>query len=52
MGYHQLGVKLEPEKIADIVAFLGALTGEIDPAYIAKPILPEDGPSTPRPAAN
>jgi len=44
MGYHQVGVTLEPAQIADIVAFLGALTGEVDAAYIAKPTLPESGP--------
>ena len=49
MGYHQVGVTLEPAQIADIVAFLGALTGEIDPVYTAKPTLPESGPSTPAP---
>ncbi len=27
MGYHQVGLTLEPAQIADIVAFLGALTG-------------------------
>lgn len=49
MGYHQVGVTLEPAQIADIVAFLGALTGEVDAAYIAKPALPESGPTTPAP---
>jgi cytochrome c peroxidase len=49
MGYHQIGLTLEPAQIADIVAFLGALTGEVDAAYIAKPTLPENGPTTPKP---
>lgn len=49
MGYHQIGLTLEPAQIADIVAFLGALTGEVDAAYIAKPTLPESGPNTPKP---
>ncbi len=49
MGYHQVGLTLEPAQIADIVAFLGALTGELDAAYIAKPALPESGPNTPKP---
>jgi cytochrome c peroxidase len=49
MGYHQIGLTLEPAQIADIVAFLGALTGEVDAAYIAKPTLPENGPNTPKP---
>jgi cytochrome c peroxidase len=49
MGYHQIGLTLEPAQISDIVAFLGALTGEVDAAYIAKPTLPENGPNTPKP---
>jgi cytochrome c peroxidase len=49
MGYHQIGLTLEPAQIADLVAFLGALTGEADAAYIAKPELPESGPNTPKP---
>lgn len=52
MGYHQLGVTLEPGQIEDLVAFLGALTGEIDPVYIARPTLPESGPETPKPGAS
>lgn len=49
MGYHQLGVELTSDQISDIVAFLGALTGEVDAAYIARPTLPESGPQTPKP---
>ncbi|MBK7952134.1 MAG: cytochrome-c peroxidase [Deltaproteobacteria bacterium] len=49
MGYHQVGLTLEPAQIADLVAFLGALTGEVDAAYVAKPTLPESGPNTPKP---
>jgi len=49
MGYHQLGQELTDAQIADIVAFLGALTGEIDAEYVAKPALPADGPDTPAP---
>lgn len=49
MAYHQLGKELEPEKLAQIVVFLEALTGEPDPAYIAMPELPESGPDTPAP---
>ena len=49
MGYHQVGLTLEPAQIEDLVAFLGALTGEVDAAYIAKPVLPESGPATPKP---
>ncbi|MEZ4332494.1 MAG: cytochrome-c peroxidase [Myxococcota bacterium] len=49
MGHHQLGVELSAERIADIVAFLGALTGEVDATYVARPVLPESGPDTPKP---
>jgi len=49
MGYHQIGLKLEDEQVAQIVTFLGSLTGEPDAEYIAKPELPESGPDTPAP---
>jgi cytochrome c peroxidase len=49
MGYHQIGVKLEDGQIADIVAFLGSLTGVPDAKYIAEPTLPKSGPDTPAP---
>jgi cytochrome c peroxidase len=49
MGYHQIGVKLDDARVADLVAFLGALTGEIDADYVAPPALPESGPDTPAP---
>jgi cytochrome c peroxidase len=49
MGYHQIGLKLDDGQIADIVAFLGALTGEVDADYVARPTLPESGPETPAP---
>jgi cytochrome c peroxidase len=49
MGYHQVGITLEPAQIADLVAFLGALTGEVDADYVAMPALPESGPETPKP---
>lgn len=49
MASHQLGKSLKPEEVADIKAFLGSLTGEIDAARIAKPTLPESGPKTPKP---
>ena len=52
MGYHQTGIMLEVGQIADIVAFLGSLTGELDHEYIAMPILPESGPNTPAPDPN
>jgi cytochrome c peroxidase len=49
MAWHQLGVSLSDEQIADLVAFLGSLTGEVDAAYTAKPELPASGPDTPKP---
>lgn len=49
MGKHQLGKELKPEEVSSIVTFLKALTGEADPSYIAKPTLPESGPTTPKP---
>lgn len=49
MGYHQVGIVLSDAQINDIVAFLGALTGEIDAKYVAKPTLPASGPNTPAP---
>lgn len=51
MAKHQLGKELSDEDTASIVAFLGALTGEIDQAYVAKPKLPDGGPDTPGPSA-
>jgi cytochrome c peroxidase len=49
MGHHQLGIELRDAQVADILAFLNALTGEPDPAHIAKPELPPSGPDTPAP---
>jgi cytochrome c peroxidase len=40
MAKHQLGKDLKPEEVTSIVAFLKALTGEVDRAYVAKPTLP------------
>ena len=37
MAWHQLGRELDAATITDIAAFLGALTGEVDAAYIAEP---------------
>jgi cytochrome c peroxidase len=50
MGKHQLGKDLKPDEVASIVTFLKALTGEVDASYVAKPTLPESGPTTPKPA--
>lgn len=41
--------KLDDDERAAIKAFLSTLDGTIDPAYIAKPELPESGPTTPKP---
>ncbi len=49
MGYHQLGQELDDEQVAGILVFLASLTGEVDEAYVAKPVLPESGPNTPAP---
>lgn len=49
MADHQLGIPVTNEQVISIIAFLNALTGEVDPAYIAKPVLPESSESTPVP---
>lgn len=49
MGWHQLGLELSDQKIAEIVTFLDALTGRVDADYVAKPELPASGPDTPPP---
>lgn len=51
MGHHQLGRELRDAQVGEIVAFLNALTGEIDPDRVAKPELPASGPETPGPEA-
>lgn len=48
MAWHQLGVKLKDDEVKSIVTFLKSLTGEIPAAYIKKPDLPPDGPTTPK----
>lgn len=48
MAEHQLGTKLTPAQIKDIVVFLGALTGTVPADYIAKPKLPASTASTPK----
>lgn len=52
MGYNQLGLKLDETQVADIVAFLGSLSGKVDPDYVARPPLPASGPDTPPPDPN
>ena len=49
MAHLQLGRELTEEAVADIVAFLSALTGEPDPELVEMPVLPESGPTTPPP---
>jgi cytochrome c peroxidase len=44
MGKHQLGLELSDAEVSSIVAWLGALTGELPKEYIATPKLP-DGPA-------
>ncbi len=49
MAEYQLGRTLTDDEIADIVAFMNALTGEVPTEYIALPELPVNGPDTPGP---
>jgi cytochrome c peroxidase len=49
MAFHQLGKELTPDVIKQIVGFLDTTTGEIPMDKIAKPTLPENGPTTPGP---
>jgi cytochrome c peroxidase len=49
MAWHQLGQELKDQDVAQLVAFLKALTGEVPAEYIAKPELPPSGPTTPKP---
>jgi len=46
MGKHQLGLELSDTEVTSIVAWLGALTGELPRAYIAEPVLPGKGAPT------
>jgi cytochrome c peroxidase len=47
----QMG-RLQQEQIADMVAFLKTLTGDLPMDYIAQPELPASGPKTPKPDPN
>ena len=49
MGWHQLGRELAGAEVADLVAFLGSLTGEVDRDYVAEPELPPSSAETPAP---
>lgn len=46
MGETQLGVTLTKEENAEIVAFLGSLTGDLKPDARKLPVLPANGPDT------
>jgi cytochrome c peroxidase len=48
MAEYQLGKTLTDEQTAQIVDFLKALTGKIDPEYIKPPVLPESTAATPK----
>ena len=52
MAEYQLGKTLTDAEVADVVAFLNALTGEVPTDYIAVPEFPENGPDTPGPYEN
>lgn len=49
MGRHQLGLDLSEAEVESIVTWLGALTGELPKAYIARPQLPESPASAKEP---
>jgi cytochrome c peroxidase len=49
MGKHQLGLELSDAEVTAIVAWLGALTGELPKEYIAPPSLPGLAASKPEP---
>jgi cytochrome c peroxidase len=42
MGHHQLGVELSNADVNAIAAWMRALSGDVDPAYIAVPDLPPE----------
>lgn len=53
MAEHQTARgKLSEQEVGDIVAFLGALKGDLPLELIAPPTLPESGPNTPPPDAS
>ena len=43
MAHHQLGLELSNQEVDAIAAWMRALTGDIDPDYIAVPDLPPEG---------
>ncbi|MDA8633037.1 c-type cytochrome [Verrucomicrobiales bacterium] len=48
MAEYQQGQVLTDGETTKIIAFLGALKGEVDEKFIAEPELPADGPNTPK----
>ena len=44
-----LGQELTDDDVANILAFLGSLTGELPTDYIKEPTLPESTDKTPKP---
>jgi cytochrome c peroxidase len=51
MARYQLGHQVTDAQVADVVAFLNTLTGELPPQYVAVPPLPPSGPNTAKVAA-
>ena len=49
MAEHQLARSLSDAEVGQIVAFLEALSAQVDPVLIAMPELPASGPDTPAP---
>ena len=49
MAEHQLGRQITDDQTKSIIAFLGALKGDLPTDYIKEPALPESGPDTPKP---
>jgi len=49
MGEYQLGRRLTPQEVAQIVDFLKVLTGKVDPEYTKPPGLPKSTVRTPKP---
>jgi cytochrome c peroxidase len=49
MARHQLGKELSDSEVRSIEAFLGSLTGRVDPVYTRAPELPASGSETPAP---
>ncbi|MES1206489.1 MAG: cytochrome c peroxidase [Pseudomonadota bacterium] len=45
MGHYQLGIDLTPDEVQSISIWMGSMTGEIAPAYIAPPRPPEESPA-------